>query len=132
MLRRISVIAASAAMLAISALPASAATHSSTHKLSFPGHSGIQDSGTYLKTSKGVKLTVCAKQTTSSVAAVAAVAVATNSSGKSLNLGAVAMGKGDKICRYATLPYTAHLKTYIFFVNNSGVKSYVSGYKKIY
>jgi len=130
MLRRLSVIAASAAVLAISALPASAST---THKLSFPSHSGIQSSGTYVKTSKGVKLTVCAKQTTGSVAAVAAVAVATNASGsKSSQLGAVAMGKGDKICRYGTVPYTAHLKTYIFFINSHGVKSYRSGYKKIY
>jgi hypothetical protein len=133
MLRRISVIAASAAMLAISALPASAATHSSSHKLSFPGHSGIQDWGTYTKTSKGVKIYVCAKQTTSAYAAVAAVAVGTNASGsKSGNLGAVAMGKGDEICRSGLIPYTGHLKTYIFFVNSSGVKSYTSGYKKIY
>jgi hypothetical protein len=133
MLRRLSVIAASAAVLAISALPASAASASTTHKLSFPSHSGIQSSGTYVKTSKGVKLTVCAKQTTGSVAAVAAVAVATNASGsKSSQLGAVAMGKGDKICRYGTVPYTAHLKTYIFFINSHGVKSYKSGYKKIY
>ncbi len=133
MLRRISVAVASAAVLAISALPVSAAGASTTHKLSFPAHSGISDSGTYVKTSKGVKLTVCAKQTTGSVTAVAAVAVATNASGKkSANLGAVAMGNGDKICRYGTLPYTAHLKTYIFFVNSAGVKNYVSGYKKIY
>jgi hypothetical protein len=45
MLRRLSVIAASAAMLAASALPAFAtthtSTHTSTHKLAFPGHSGI-------------------------------------------------------------------------------------------
>jgi hypothetical protein len=133
MLRRISVIAASAAVLAISALPVSAAGASTTGKLSFPKHSGISDWGTYAKTSKGVKLTVCAKQTTSSVVAVAAVALATNASGsKSLNLGAVAMGKGDEICRSGTLPYTAHLKTYIFFVNAQGEKSYKSGYKKIY
>jgi hypothetical protein len=133
MLRRISVIAASAAMLAISALPASAATHSSTHNLSFPGHSGIQDWGTYTKTSKGVKIDVCAKQTTGSVFAVAAVVVATNSSGsKSGDLGAVAMGKGDTICRFGTIDYTGHLKTYIFFINDHGVKSYKSGYKKIY
>jgi len=133
MLRRISVIAASAAMLAISALPASAATHANSGKLSFPGHSGIQDSGTYSKTSKGVKIYVCAKQTTSGNAAVAAVVVGTNASGsKKGDIGAVAMGKGDKICRSGTIPYTGHLKTYIFFINSKGVKSYTSGYKKIY
>jgi len=133
MLRRISVIAASAAMLAISALPVSGASASTTHNLSFPSHSGIQDWGTYLKTSKGVKINVCAKQTTSAYFAVAAVVVGTNSSGsKSGNLGAVAMGKGDTICRSGTIAYTGHLKTYIFFINSQGVIAYKSGYKNIY
>jgi hypothetical protein len=133
MLRRISVIAASAAMLAICALPASAATHANSGKLSFPGHSGIKDWGTYTKTSKGVKIYICAKQTTSADAAVAAVAVGTNASGsKKGDIGAVAMGNGDQICRSGTIPYNSHLKTYIFFINTQGVKSYTSGYKKIY
>ena len=59
MLRRISLIAASTAMLALSALPASAATmhmQSSTHKLSFPSLHGVNAWGTYTKTSKGVRL----------------------------------------------------------------------------
>ena len=133
MLRRISVIAASAAMLAFAALSASPAGAQTTHKLSFPSHSGISDSGTYAQTSKGVKVSVCAKQTTSGNAAVAAVVVGTNASGsKSDNLGAVAMGKGDSICRSGTLRYSAHLKTYIFFINSKGEVAYKSGYKKIY
>ena len=92
MLRRLSVIAASAAMLAASALPAFATTHTSTHKLAFPSHSGISAWGNYKKTSKGIYINACAKDTGHAFA-VAAVVVATNSTGKkSSNLGAVAMG----------------------------------------
>jgi hypothetical protein len=94
MLRRLSVIAASVAMLALSALPAYAATQSSTHKLSFPSHSGISAWGNYKKTSKGIYVNACAKDTGSAFA-VGAVVVATNSSGShSRNLGAVAFGHG--------------------------------------
>jgi hypothetical protein len=133
MLRRISVIAAAAAMLAISALPAFATTHSSTHKLSFPRAAGISAWGTYHKTSKGVKITVCAKETSSTDFAVAAVVVATNASGsRQNNLGAVAIGPGQSVCRFGTIPYTAHLKTYVFIANNHGYITYRSGYKKIY
>jgi hypothetical protein len=133
MLRRLSVIAASAAMLALSALPASAAAHSSsTHKLSFPSHGGISASGNYKKTSKGIYVNVCAKDTGSAFA-VGAVVVATNSSGShSSNLGAVAMGHNSSICRFGTIPYSSHLKTYLISYNSHGQVSYKSGYKKIF
>ena len=78
MLRRLSVIAASAAMLAASALPAFATTsiaHSSTHKLSFPGHSGIQAWGNYKKTNKGIYVNVCAKDTKRQFAVGAVIVV---------------------------------------------------------
>ena len=133
MLRRISVIAASAAMLAISALPAAATTHSSTHKLSFPSASGISDWGTYLKTSRGVKISVCAKDTSKTDFAVGAVVVATNANGsRQGNLGAVAIGPGQTVCRFGTIPYTAHLKTFVFIANGQGYMSYRSGYKRLY
>jgi hypothetical protein len=132
MLRRLSVIAASAAMLALSALPASAASHSSTHKLSFPSHGGISAWGNYKKTSKGIYVNVCAKDTGSAFA-VGAVVVATNSSGsRSSNLGAVAMGHNQQQCRFGTIPYSSHLKTYLITYNGSGYVSYKSGYKKIF
>ena len=132
MLRRLSVIAASAAMLALSALPASAAPQSSTHKLSFPSHSGISAWGNYKKTSKGIYVNVCAKETGSAFA-VGAVVVATNSSGsKSGNLGAVTMGHDTTQCRFGTIPYSSHLKTYIIFYNSHGGVSYKSGYKNIF
>ena len=132
MLRRLSVIAATAAMLALSALPAFATTHSSTHKLSFPRHSGISAWGTYKKTSKGIYVTVCAKDTGSAFAA-GAVVVATNSSGsRSGNLGAVAMGHGTTTCRFGTIPYSSHLKTYVISYNGQGFVTYKSGYKRLF
>src|SRR3974377_953759 len=93
-LPRLSLIAACVAMLALSALPAAATTHSSTHKLKFPSHSGISAWGNYKKTSKGIYVHVCG-QDTGSAFAVGAVVVATNSSGsRSRNLGAGAFGHG--------------------------------------
>ena len=132
MLRRLSVIAATAAMLALSALPAAATTHSSTHKLSFPSHSGIQSWGTYKKTSKGIYVNVCAKDTGSAFA-VGAVVVATNSSGsRSANLGAVALGHGTKQCRFGTIPFSSHLKTYVIGWNSHGFVAFKTRLKKIF
>ena len=133
MLRRLSVIAACAAMLALSALPALATTHStSTHKLAFPSHSGVSAWGTYKKTSKGIYVNVCAKDTGSAFA-VGAVVVATNSSGsRQGNLGAVAMGHGTTQCRFGTIPYSSHLKTYLIGYTSHGTVAFRTGYKKIF
>jgi hypothetical protein len=124
MLRRISLIAASTAMLALSALPASAAPmhmQSSTHSISFPSLRGVKAWGTYTKTSKGVRLYVCADDTVSSVFAVAAVALASNASGSlHANLGAVDIGYHQPVCRSMTLRYTAHLKVYTFTATSAG------------
>ena len=134
MLRRLSLIAASAAMLAISALPASAATaQSSTHKIAFPGLRGVKAWGTYVKTSKGVKLNVCAEDTVPGVFAAGAVAVASNASGKlHVNFGAVAMGYHQTVCRSMTVHYTAHLKVYTFTGTNTGRIGSHSKTKKLY
>ena len=132
MLRRLSVIAACAAMLVLSALPAAASTHSRTHHLSFPRHGGISAWGNYKKTSRGIYVNVCVKDTGSAFA-VGAVVVATNASGRrSSNLGAVAFGHGATQCRFGTIRYSAHLKTYIISYNSHGYVSYRSGYKKIF
>jgi len=136
MLRRISLIAASTAMLALSALPASAATmhmQSSTHKISFPSLHGVKAWGTYTETSKGVRLYVCDEDTVSSVFAAGAVALASNASGSlSANLGAVAIGYKQTICRSMTLRYTAHLKVYTFTATNAGRIGSRSKTKTIY
>ena len=132
MLRRLSVIAASAAMLALSALPASASAHSSTHKLSFPRHSGISAWGTYKVTNKGVYINVCAKETGSAFA-VGAVVEATNSSGSRFgNLGSVAMGHGVTQCRFGTIPYNSHLKTYVIGYTNHGTIAFKTSFKNIF
>jgi hypothetical protein len=109
MLRRLSVIAASAAMLAASALPAFATTHS-----------------------KGIYINACAKDTGHAFA-VAAVVVATNSTGKkSSNLGAVAMGHNNTQCRFGTIPYSSHLKTYVIGYTSHGTIAFKTGLKKIF
>ena len=131
MLRRLSVIAACAAMLALSALPAAATTHSSTHKLAFPRHSGISSWGTYKKTSRGIYVNICVKNTGSSFAA-GAVAVGTNASGsRSANLGAVVLGRGTQ-CRFGTIRYSSHLKTYLIGYTSHGTIAFKTSLKKIF
>jgi hypothetical protein len=132
MLRRLSVIAASAAMLAASALPAFATTHTSTHKLAFPSHSGVSAWGNYKKTSKGIYINVYAKDTGSAFA-VAAVVVATNSNGtRSRNLGAVAMGHNTTQYRFGTIPYSSHLETYLIGYTSHGTIAFKTGLKKLF
>ncbi len=136
MLRRIFLIAASTAMLALSALPASAATmhmQSSTHKLSFPSLHGVKAWGTYTMTSKGVRLYVCDEDTAPGVFAAAAVALASNASGSlHTNLGAVAIGYHQSVCRSMTLRYTAHLKVYTFTATTAGRIGTKSKVKTVY
>jgi hypothetical protein len=133
MLRRISLVTASAAMVAISALPASAAVMASgTHKLSFPGLSGVSASGTYTKTSHGVKVSVCAEDTSHAYYAVAVDVRALNASGKSSEVGAVSMGYHQTVCRTMTLKYTTHLRVSEFAVNSKGHVSKRSSVKNIY
>ena len=132
MLRRLSVIAASAAMLAASALPAFATTHTSTHKLAFPSHSGISAWGNYKKTSKGIYVNVCAKDTKSQFA-VGAVVVATNSSGRRRATWARwPWVTTHTQCRFGTIPYSSHLKTYVIGYTSHGTIAFKTGTKKIF
>jgi len=134
MLRRLSLIAGTAAMLALSALPASAAPmHSSTHKLSFPGLHGVKAWGTYKKVSKGLKVHVCAEDTARGVFASGAVVVVYNSTRKfHTNLGAVAFGYHQSICRDMTLRYSAHAQVYTFTANNKGQINHRSKIKNLF
>jgi hypothetical protein len=133
MMRRISLAVASAAMLAVSALPASAAMASTPHKLSFPAETGLKAWGTYTKVAKGIKLNVCAQDTSKSIYAVGAVALASNSTYKMhTNLGAVAFGDHETICRTMTLRFTSHLQVYSISMNNKGMITHKSKLKKIY
>ena len=132
-MRRISLAVASVAMLALSALPASAAMASTPHKLSFPAVSGLKAWGTYTKVSKGIKVNVCAEDMSRSIYAVGAVVVASNSTYKMhTNLGAVAFGYHQTICRHMTLRFTSHLQVYSFTANNKGMMTHKTKLKKIY
>ena len=130
MLRRIFLVVASAAMLALSALPASAAT---THKLYFPGLHGVTAWGNYVKTSKGIKVHVCAEDTVRGVFASGAVVVTSNST-RTLhsNGGAVAIGYHQTVCRNVTLRYTAHMQVYTFTANNHGQINHRSKVKNVF
>ena len=134
MLRRISLIAGSAAMVALSALPASAAPmHATTHKIAFPGLHGVKAWGTWAKVSKGLKVHVCAEDTARGVFASGAVLVASNSTGRlTLNLGAVAFGYHQTICRDMTLRVSAHAKVYTFTANNKGQINHRSKTKNLF
>jgi len=134
MLRRLFLIAGSAAMVALSALPASAApTHVTTHQLHFPGLHGVKAWGTWAKVRKGLKVHVCAEDTAKGVFASGAVLVASNSTGRlTLNLGAVAFGYHQTICRDMTLRVSAHAKVYTFTANNKGQITHRSKTKKLF
>jgi len=132
-MRRISLAVVSAAMLAVSALPASAAMASAPHKLSFPAVTGLKAWGTYTKVAKGIKVNVCAEDMSRSIYAVGAVTVASNSTYKMhTNLGAVAFGYHQTICRSMTLRFTSHLQVYSFTANNKGMITHQTKMKKIY
>ena len=134
MLRRLSLIAGSAAIVALSALPASAAPmHATAHKIAFPGLHGVKAWGTWAKVSKGLKVHVCAEDTARGVFASGAVLVASNSTGRlTLNLGAVAFGYHQTICRDMTLRVSAHAKVYTFTANNKGQITHRSKTKKLF
>lgn len=136
MLRRIFLIAASTAMLALSALPASAAAmhlQSSTHKLNFPSLHGVDAWGSYTKTSKGVLIWVCVDDTARGVYAAGAVALVSNASGSlHTNFGAVEIGYHQAVCRSTTVHYTAHLKIYTFTGTDTGRIGTKSKTKTIY
>jgi hypothetical protein len=139
MMRRISLVTASAAMLALSALPASAATMGSatatatTHKLSFPGLSGVRAWGNYAKVSRGIKVNVCAETVKKGIFAVGAVTVASNAANKlHTNLGAVSIGYHQTVCRSMTLRYSGHLQVYTFTANNKGMINHKTKVKKVF
>ena len=109
MLRRISVAASCVAMVALSALPASAAT-SSIHVFSIPGVYGVRAWGTYYETGIRVRISVCVEDTAPSVYGAAAVGLAFDSSYRHHdNVGAVTIGYDHTQCRVMSTRYTSHL-----------------------
>jgi hypothetical protein len=123
MLRRISTVAAAAAMIGLCALPASAATTHAAHpsKGSFTvpsAGSSVKAWGNYtfttLHKANVVKVTVCAKLT-GSASFIVAEAEAYNSSGTMEGTVAATVGQetpGHQSCGSAYLRGTAHLKVF--------------------
>jgi hypothetical protein len=123
MLRRISTVAAAAAMLGISALPAAAATthaaHASKGSFTVPASSSsIKAWGTFQDTTlhkaNVVKVTMCAKLTGS---AFFVIAEAYGYTASGIQLGAVSAAVGQETpghqdCGTAYLRGTAHLKVF--------------------
>ena len=109
MLHRIFVVAACIAVVALNALPASAAT-SRIHVFSIPGVYGVSAWGSYDETGKGVRVTVCVKDTARDVYGAAAVGVAFDSGyGHHNVVGAATIGYNHTQCRVMTTGYTSHL-----------------------
>ena len=107
--------------------------HATTHQLHFPGLRGVKAWGTYAKVSKGLKVHVCAEDTAKGVYASGAVVVVSNSTRKfHTNLGAVAFGYHESICRDMTLRVSAHAKVYTFTANNKGQITHRSKTKKLF
>ena len=109
MLRRISVVASCAAMLTLSALPASAASNR-IHVFSIPGVYGVRAWGTYYETGIRVRVSVCVEDTAPSVYGAAAVGLAFDSSYRHHdNVGAVTIGYDHTQCHVMNTRYTSHL-----------------------
>lgn len=109
MLRRIPVIAACAATLAFSALPASAIT-SHVHGFAIPGVAGVRAWGAYSGAGTRVRVTVCVEDTARSVYGAAAVGLAYDSGYRRHdNVSAVTVGYDHAQCRTILTRYTSHL-----------------------
>ena len=109
MLRRIPVIAACAATLAFSALPASAMTNN-VHDFAIPGVYGVRAWGAYAGAGTRVRVTVCVEDTARGVYGAAAVGLAFDSRYRRYdNVSAVTVGYHHTQCRASLTRYTSHL-----------------------
>ena len=109
MLRRIPVIAACAATLAFSALPASAMT-SHVHDFAIPGVYGVRAWGAYAGAGTRVRVTVCVEDTVHGIYGAAAVGLAFDSwYRRHDNVSAVTVGYHRTQCRVILTRYTSHL-----------------------
>jgi hypothetical protein len=141
MLRRISTAVATAAMLGLCALPASASTSVAAHpaKGSFTipsASSALKAWGSYSRFSASIiKVQVCIKQTGDFGDAVGVQANAYNSSGKTAladEIGAVNLpGGAHQACGTRYLRYLTHLKVHTF-IGHGGKIIKTSKVKTVY
>ena len=109
MLHRIPVVAACAATLAFSALPASATT-SHVHDFAIPGVYGVRAWGAYAGAGTRARVTVCVEDTARGVYGAAAVGLAFDSRYRRHgNVSAVTVGYHRTQCRAILTRYTSHL-----------------------
>jgi hypothetical protein len=109
MSRRIPVIAACAATLAFSALPASAMT-SHVHDFAIPGVYGVRAWGAYAGAGTQVRVTVCVEDTARGVYGAVAVGLAFDSRFRRHdNVSAVTVGYYHTQCGAILTHYTSHL-----------------------
>jgi len=119
MFRRISVVAACAAMLALGALPASAATPR-VHSFAIPGVYGVHAWGSYTDIGPKVRVTVCAQDNARSVYGAGAVGLAfTAGYRRHDSVDAVTVGYGHSQCQTMVTSYRNHLVVEAF----SGAKN---------
>jgi hypothetical protein len=132
MLRRISIVASCVAMLALSALPASAAT-SRIHVFSIPGVYGVRAWGTYFETGIRVRVSVCVEDTAPSVYGAATVGLAFDSGYRHHdNVGAVTIGYDHTQCHVMSTRYTSHLVVEALSVYKNGKVRQRGKLKRIY
>ena len=107
--------------------------HSTTHKISFPGLHGVKAWGTYAKVKQGPqgpRLRRGHRQ--------GRLRVRGGRGGLELhqevqtNVGAVAFGYHQSICRDMTLRFSAHAKVYTFTANNKGQINHRSKTKNLF
>jgi hypothetical protein len=139
MLRRLSTVAAIAAVLGLSALPATAATHTTpaaSGSFTVPSaSSAVKAWGSYhILSATKVKVILCAKRTGNAYF-VSAFANAYNATGSAHSTVSASVGPqtpGGQSCVTATVHYTAHLKVYteVWATSTSAAKT--SSVKSIY
>jgi hypothetical protein len=111
-LRTLSAVAIGAALLGLSALPASAApvSHPKVHTFTLPAVTGLHTWGSYSRVGSKAHITLCVKETSSDVDFALAVAVALNASAKKhQNVEIEIIGSGKQECRSLVTSDTAHL-----------------------
>jgi hypothetical protein len=131
-IRRIAIVASFTAMLALGALPASAAV-SHAHKFGIPGVYGVRAWGSYTDVGSKVQVTVCVEDIARSVYGAAAVGLAFGPGYRHhSNVGAAAVGFGHSQCHTIKTPYKSHLVVEALSGDKNGKVGQRGHLKRIY